>query len=248
MPKQRFAQIENKNALIELLEDNKPISRLIIANNAYKDVKTKRIVELAREQGIPIERRSRKSISRKSRTSSTESVMGFMIIENQITLEQLLSDTYARDDIPFFLILNEIRYPQNLGAIFRTAFAAGVNGIITSRQTGNLLSDEIIRISMGTALRLPLVETHVFNAIKRLQKDDIKVYAMDMDGKSIYKQDLKGPVAFVLGSEDTGVSSKVLERVNGTLAIPMRKGLGSLNVSASAAIIAYEKLRQELAG
>ncbi len=246
MAKQRFVQIENKNALLELLEDAKPITRLIIANNAYKDVKTKAIVEHARKAGIPIERRSRKSISRRSRVSSNESVIGFMQIDNQYSLEQLLSQTYENGDIPFYIILNEIKYAQNLGAIFRTAFAGGVNGIITNKQTGNLLSDEIIRISMGTALRIPIVETHIFNAIKRLRKEDISVYAMDMEGKSIYKENLTGPVAFVLGSEDTGVSSKVLERVDGALSIPMRRGIGSLNVSISGAIVIYEKLRQEL--
>jgi 23S rRNA (guanosine2251-2'-O)-methyltransferase len=68
-----------------------------------------------------------------------------------------------------------------------------------------------------------------------------------MEGKEFYKKDLRGPVAFVLGAEDVGISTRVLEKVDDKISIPMREGIGSLNVSASAAVICYEKLRQEVA-
>lgn len=70
--------------------------------------------------------------------------------------------------------------------------------------------------------------------------------ALTMEGKSFYETDLKGGVAFVLGAEDVGISSKVLEKVDQQISIPMREGIGSLNVSASAAVVCYEKLRQEV--
>ena len=104
-----------------------------------------------------------------------------------------------------------------------------------------MISDETIRISMGAAERVPLVETNLFNAIKTLKK-----YAVDMEGKTYFEEDLTGPVAFVMGAEDTGISSGILERVDGRISIPMREGIGSLNVSSSAAILLYEKLRQEV--
>jgi len=69
-----------------------------------------------------------------------------------------------------------------------------------------------------------------------------------MDGKHYYEENLKGPVAFVLGAEDVGISTGILERVDGSLSIPMREGIGSLNVSATAAVLVYEKLRQEVRG
>ena len=67
-----------------------------------------------------------------------------------------------------------------------------------------------------------------------------------MNGKNYFEEDLRGPVALVLGAEDVGISPKVLERVDGRISIPMREGIGSLNVSSSAAILVYEKLRQEV--
>ncbi|MCB9790536.1 23S rRNA (guanosine(2251)-2'-O)-methyltransferase RlmB [Candidatus Nomurabacteria bacterium] len=248
MPRIKYAQIENKNALIELLEEGKPLEKIYLANNAYKDPKTKRVLELARKNNIPIEKIARRSISRRSKTSSHESVIGLMEIDNQYSLQELLSEAFTDGKQPFYLIFGDIKYPQNVGAIFRTAYAAGVTGIITPVQKANLLSDEIIRISMGTCLRIPIVEVGLFAAIKEIKKQGIPVLALDMDGKDLYDTDLTGPVAIILGSEYTGVSSKIRERIDGVISIPMNKGIGSLNVGVASAITMYEKYRQELAG
>ncbi len=128
----------------------------------------------------------------------------------------------------------------------RTAFAVGVNGIIVNPQKKSLISDETIRISMGAAERVPLVEMKLFEALKTLREHDIKTYAIHMEGKNYYEENLRGPIAFVMGAEDVGISTGILERVDGMLSIPMREGIGSLNVSATASVLTYEKLRQEV--
>jgi 23S rRNA (guanosine2251-2'-O)-methyltransferase len=245
MARRKFVQIENKNALIELLEEKKPIQRILLANNAYKDDKTKTIVSLAQELGIPLEKVARKNISRRSKTSSAESVIGLMEVENMMSLPEMMDDIYDKGEEPFILLFSDIKYPQNIAAIFRTAFAAGVNGIITPVQKGNILSDEVIRISMGACLRIPIVEMSMFAAIKDLQKEGIEVSAVHMEGEPIYDKVMVGPKALILGSEDVGVSSKLLERADSHISIPMQPGLGSLNVSVSAALVMYEKFRQE---
>jgi len=139
-----------------------------------------------------------------------------------------------------------VKYAQNVAAIMRTAFAVGVNGIIVNPQEKSLISDETIRISMGAAERVPLVEMNLFSALKVLKENDIKTYAIHMEGNTYYEQNLRGPIAFVLGAEDVGISTGIMERVDGSLSIPMREGIGSLNVSSTAAILLYEKLRQEV--
>ena len=139
-----------------------------------------------------------------------------------------------------------MKYAQNVAAIMRTAFAVGVNGIIVNPQEKSLISDETIRISMGAAERVPLVEMNLFSALKVLKENDIKTYAIHMEGNTYYERNLRGPIAFVLGAEDVGISTGIMERVDGSLSIPMREGIGSLNVSSTAAILLYEKLRQEV--
>ncbi|HNW23284.1 MAG TPA: 23S rRNA (guanosine(2251)-2'-O)-methyltransferase RlmB [Candidatus Dojkabacteria bacterium] len=246
MSKQRFIQIESKNALLELLREGRDFERIYLASSAYRDEKTKEIVQLAEEKKIPVIRVPRKTLMRRLRASTSESVVGMMYSQNQWDLDDLLESIYKEKKVPFFLILDEVKYTQNIAAIMRTAFAVGVNGVITHPSDVNLVTDETIRISMGAAERIPLVEMNLFTAIKELKKNGIKVFGVHMDGSTYFETDLKGPCAFVLGAEDVGISTGMLERVDEKISIPMREGIGSLNVSVSAAVLMYEKLRQEV--
>lgn len=247
MPRQKFVQIESKNAILEMLQEGKPIDRLYIALNAYKDPKTREIVELARKNGVEIIDVSRKSLNRITRTGSIESVVAMTKAENQWGLRELLDKIHTEGLQPFFILLDHLKYEQNIGALMRTAYAAGVNGIITPVSRDSFITTEAIRISMGAALRIPIVEMSLFESLKELKRDGVKVLCVTMDGTSHFQTDLKGPIAFVLGAEDVGISTKMLEKSDGKVSIPMREGIGSLNVAASAAIICYEKLRQEVA-
>ncbi|MBP6976198.1 23S rRNA (guanosine(2251)-2'-O)-methyltransferase RlmB, partial [Candidatus Dojkabacteria bacterium] len=243
MSKQRFIQIESKNALLELLREGRDFERIYLASSAYRDEKTKEIVQLAEEKKIPVIRVPRKTLMRRLRASTSESVVGMMYSQNQWDLDDLLESIYKEKKVPFFLILDEVKYTQNIAAIMRTAFAVGVNGVITHPSDVNLVTDETIRISMGAAERIPLVEMNLFTAIKELKKNGIKIFGVHMDGSTYFETDLKGPCAFVLGAEDVGISTGMLERVDEKISIPMREGIGSLNVSVSAAVLMYEKLR-----
>ncbi len=246
MSRVKYVQVESKNALLELLHEGKKFSKIFLAHNAYKDPKTTEIIILAGQSRIPIERVSRRDILRRSKTSSVESVVGLMEYDNQYILSELIDDIYQDNKDPFFLVFNDIQYSLNVGAIFRTAFAAGVNGVITPIQKANLLSDEVIRVSMGTCLRIPLVEMNIFTAIKELKKNAIEVVGVEMSGNLMYDVDLTGPKAFLLGSEYMGITSKLEERADTLVSIPMREGLGSLNVGVASSIIMYEKYRQDL--
>jgi 23S rRNA (guanosine2251-2'-O)-methyltransferase len=248
MSKSKFIQIESKNALLELLKEGREFEKIFVASNAFKDEKSKEIIQIAGQRKIPVLKISRRAINRRLRSSSSESIVAHMYSQNDWDLGELLDTLYKDDKRPFFLVLDNLKYSQNIAAIMRSAFGAGVNGIIINPQEKSLISDETIRISMGAAERIPLVEMNLFNALKTLKENDIKIYAIDMEGKHYYDVDLTGPVAFVLGAEDVGISTGISERVDGKISIPMREGIGSLNVSASAAVLVYEKLRQEVQG
>lgn len=246
MPKPKFIQIESKNALLELLKEGRDFDKIFVVSTAFKDPKTKEIVEIAGKKGVPMIKVSRRALNRKLRTSSSESIIGHMISDNDWSLDELLEKIYEEDKQPFFLILDNLKYTQNIAAIMRTAYAVGVNGIIVNPQKKTLISDETLRISMGAAERVPLVEMGLFAAIKTLKENAVKIYGIDMEGKSYYESNLKGPMAFVLGAEDVGISTGIMERLDEKISIPMREGIGSLNVSVSAAVLTYEKLRQEV--
>jgi 23S rRNA (guanosine2251-2'-O)-methyltransferase len=246
MAKQHFIQIESKNALLELLREGREFERIYLASTAYRDEKTKEIVQLAEKLRVPVIRVPRKTLVRRLKATSSESIVGMMISQNYWTLDELLKSIYSDNKMPYFLILDHLKYTQNIGAIMRTAFAVGVNGIIAPPKNVSLVNDETIRISQGAAERIPIVEMSLFSAIKELNKNDIKVFAVDMEGDTYFETDLKGPCAFVVGAEDTGISTGMLEKADEIISIPMREGIGSLNVSVSAAVLMYEKLRQEV--
>ncbi len=98
---------------------------------------------------------------------------------------------------------------------------------------------------MGAIARIPLVKMSIFESLKELQKSGVKTFSLQMDGDTYFKENLSGPVAFVLGAEGEGLSEKVSSRCHKKLTIPIRKDIDSLNVGVSAAIILYEKVRQE---
>ncbi len=248
MSKSKFIQIESKNALLELLKEGREFDKIFVASNAFKDEKSKEILQLAGKNKIPVMKVSRRTLNRKLRSSSSESIVAYMYSDNDWSLDDLLESIYKDGKQPFFLILDDLKYSQNIAAIMRTAFGAGVNGVIINPQKKSIISDETIRISMGAAERIPLVEMNLFNAVKTLKDNDIKVYGVDMEGEYYYDTNLTGPIAFVLGAEDVGISTGIMERVDAKIAIPMREGIGSLNVGASAAVLVYEKLRQEVKG
>ncbi|MBD3328957.1 hypothetical protein GF357_00475 [Candidatus Dojkabacteria bacterium] len=245
MARRKYVQIENKNALLELLREGRKFQRIFVAHNAFKDPKTKEILDEAHKADVPINKVARRDLDRRSRTAARESVIGLMLPQNQWNLDDLLEKLYSKKEDPFFLIFDHVRYSLNIGAIMRTAFGGFVNGVITHIKKASFLTDEALRISMGACERIPVVEMNLFSAIKELQDNAIKVIGLETGGEPYFNVDLTGPVAIVLGAEDVGISPRVLERVDEVATIPMREGIGSLNVNASASIMIYEKVRQE---
>jgi 23S rRNA (guanosine2251-2'-O)-methyltransferase len=87
---------------------------------------------------------------------------------------------------------------------------------------------------------------NLYEAVKTLKEEDIKIVGIHMEGEPYFESNLTGPIALILGAEDVGISTGMLERVDKTISIPMKEGIGSLNVSVSAGVLMYEKLRQEV--
>lgn len=246
MSRNKFIQIENKHALLELLEEGRAVSKIFLANNAYKDPKTQQIVALANQMGILIEKVSRKSISRRSTSSSHESIIGLVRADNMTNLDSLLEDLYANDQEPFFLILTDVERPAVMGRIFRSAFAAGVNGVITPVQRDNILSDQVVKVSMGTCLRIPIVEMNLFECFKTLNSNAVETIILTSDqGESVYESELIGPKAIVVSADPDFVVPKLVERSDKQMYIPKKPGLGAIEISTAAALISFEKARQD---
>lgn len=244
-PKTRYVHVESKNALLELLQAGEKIDKIFVANNAYRDMKTKLIVAEAGRRGVPMEKVTRKRINRLARTKTCESIVGLKPIGKELDLSEVLAREPNQAGSKLFLILDHVEYGQNLGAITRTGFGAKVDGIIIPKRKNRMMTDDVTRISMGASERVPVMQMSLFDAIKRLKDDGFRIVAVHMEGKMYYDEDLTGNVALVLGGESEGISSTMLEKCDAVVSLPMQEGIGSLNVGATAAVLMYEKRRQD---
>jgi TrmH family RNA methyltransferase len=141
------------------------------------------------------------------------------------------------------LLLEDIQDPGNLGSILRSAGASGVDLVYLSDHCADLWSPRVLRGGQGAHFHLPCIEKVNFSDITKTFTG--KIFATTLSGKSIFQEDLKGPVAFIFGNEGNGIHSETMRLTSHSIHIPMEKGIESLNVSAAVSICLYEKYRQE---
>ncbi len=146
---------------------------------------------------------------------------------------------------PLLVVIEALEKPGNLGAILRTCDAAGADGVIVCDPRADLYGPNVVRASRGTVFTVPAATATSASAREFLRERGIRIAAASPAAEGVYtRQDLRGPLAIVLGTEDRGLSQAWLEQADVTLRIPMRGRINSLNVSVAAALILYEALRQ----
>lgn len=150
---------------------------------------------------------------------------------------------------PLLILVESVEKPGNLGAILRTAEAAGVDGLLVCDPRVDLYNPNVIRASRGTLFTLPAVETGSAEALAWLRARRIRVLAATPAGETFHcDADLRRPICIAVGTEDEGLSAFWLANADERIKIPMAGKVNSLNVSAAAAIILYEAVRQRLGG
>ena len=160
-------------------------------------------------------------------------------------LEDLFKLAEERGEPPFFIVCDELEDPHNLGAILRTAEAAGAHGVIVPRRRSVGLTSTVYKASAGAVEYVPVARVaNITETLKELKKRGIWVYGLDMDGESWCRTDLTGAMALVVGSEGRGVSRLVKEQCDFVLSLPMAGQINSLNASVACGIVLYEAARQ----
>lgn len=157
------------------------------------------------------------------------------------TVEDILQKAADKNEKPFIVICDGLEDPHNLGAIIRTADAAGAHGVIIPERRSVSLSGIVGKTSAGALEYVPVARVkNITNTIKDLKEKGLWVYCADMDGTPYRQADLSGAIALVVGGEGAGVSRLVKESCDGVLSIPMKGNVNSLNASVAAAILIFE--------
>ena len=166
-------------------------------------------------------------------------------VKEYSSVEDIFATAEERNEPPFIIICDEIEDPHNLGAIIRTAEAAGAHGVIIPKRRSASLSFTVAKTSAGAVEFMHVARvTNLPQTIDELKKRGVWVYCADMDGEPFYKSNLKGAIALVIGSEGNGVGRLVKEKCDVTLSMPMKGKINSLNASVAAGILMYEVSRQ----
>ena len=239
-------QLEGRNIIIEVLRRRK---RKVV--QVYIDTKTKSaekiddIVEMIQKRNIPMTNVPRQELDKMSQTGVHNGIIAFAEPLPSYSTAEILEKAYEKGKQPFLVMVDEINYEQNLGAILRSSMGAGVNAVIVPEVRGKGLTPVVQRVAMGGAEEVPLVREGLFSAIKQLKKDGIRIIGADMDGVPIWDVDLSGSVAFVFGGESKGVSPTLRNKCDVIASVPLHLGLESLNVSVTAGVFLFEKNRQD---
>jgi len=146
---------------------------------------------------------------------------------------------------PLFLVLESVEKPGNLGALLRTADAANLDAVIICDPQTDIYNPNAIRSSIGCIFTMPVVTSTTTEAIAWLRSNNIRIFGTALTATRFYHEtDLRGPAAIIMGSEAYGLSKAWLDEADELIKIPMKGKIDSMNVSASAAVVVFEALRQ----
>ena len=221
----------------------RPLLRLLVIrlDRQFAD-----LVRLARSAGIPVHVEPRPVLDRLVPDGRHQGVVGLVASKRYADPKEILAYARARGEQPFLVILDGVEDPHNLGAVLRTAEAAGVHGVFIPERRAVGLTASVAKASAGALEHLQVARVaNVSRLIEALQAEGVWVYALAAESQKPYTAlDLRGPLALVLGGEGKGVRPGVLEKCDERVRIPMLGQVSSLNVSAAAAIVVFEAVRQ----
>ena len=240
-------QLEGRNALTEALRSGRTIDKVFIASGET-DRGLQRLAAEAKEAGAVVVPVDRRKLDAMSLTRSHQGVIALAAARAYYTIDDILQEAADRGEAPLIVICDELSDPHNLGAILRSAECAGAHGVIIPKRRSVGLTAVVAKSSAGAVEYMKVAKvTNINAAISELKEKGVWIFGTAAEGSiPMYKADLTGPAAIVIGSEGEGMSRLVQKNCDVTVHIPMKGRITSLNASAAASILLYEAVRQRL--
>ena len=238
-------QVEGRNSVIELLESKRDINKIYI-QTGERHGSINKIIAMAKERKIIISEISKEKLNQIAQTENPQGVIAIVPPFDYSSVEEILFEANTRQEEPFVVILDGIEDVHNLGSIIRTAETAGVHGIIIPKRRAASVNATVNKVSAGAVEHMKIARVNnLVETMKYLKEQGLWICGTDMETKTYYyEQNLKGPLAIVIGSEGFGMSRLVKENCDFLVKIPMKGKVTSLNASVSAGIVIYEAVKQ----
>lgn len=247
-PARSLPLIIGRKPLLEALQQGTTIEKIFMLRSATGP-EVSSIKQLARERNIPISQVPVEKLDGMTRAQH-QGVVAWTSLLQYVELQDAISHVVEQGGTPLFVLLDGVTDVRNVGAIARTAYCCGAQGIILPTSSSASLTEEAIKTSAGALHKIMLCRIpSVPQAIDVLRLNGIQVLGTEMRGSiPVHESNLNIPSCIVMGAEDSGISKDVLKRADVLIRIPMAVQFDSLNVSVATGMILYEAMRQRLTG
>ncbi|MEG6523914.1 23S rRNA (guanosine(2251)-2'-O)-methyltransferase RlmB [Desulfotomaculum sp. 1211_IL3151] len=237
--------IAGRNPVREALRAGRPINKIVMTKGAGGGPLAE-ITKLAKVNNIPIQLVEREHLDKMNPGVPHQGVLAYTAAKEYVEFEEILAIARAKGQDPFIIMLDEMNDPHNLGAIIRTADAAGAHGVIIPQRRSVALTATVAKASAGAVEYVPVARvTNLDQTIRQLKDEGLWVVGADMAGSEIHwEAKLTGPLLLVIGGEGKGLGRLIKERCDMLVRLPMAGRVGSLNASVAAALLIYEVVRQ----
>lgn len=230
--------VEGKNACYEALNSDLTIEKILFSKNMSREYVDK-LKPFINKKNCKFQFVEKEILDKHSQSKHHQGVICFTSEYRYVEFETLLK----KDGL--ILLLDKIEDPQNLASIIRSSECAKINGIVITKNHSALVTESVIKTSTGAAFHTDIAKVVNLNdCIEALKENGYFVYALDMDGDNIYKSNIKGNIALLVGSEGFGITKYYKKNCDGVLSIPMKGKVNSLNVSNATTIAIFEYNRQ----
>ncbi len=236
--------VYGRNAVRELLSCGRDIEKLYITSGE-REGSINQLLGIAAERGIPITECDRSRLDSLAAGGRHQGIIAIAAERNYSTVDEILEYAAERGEPPFVVVCDGIEDPHNLGAVIRTAECLGVHGVIIPKRRAVGLTTAVAKSSAGALEHMRVAKvTNIASVLDTLKDKGLWVYGADMGENIYYKNDMRGAVALVLGSEGFGLSDLVKKRCDIIVSIPMYGNVNSMNVSCASAVILSEIAKQ----
>lgn len=235
--------VYGRNSVLELLKSGKDINKLFV-EKGNRSGSINEIIAKAKQAHIVVVEVDKRKLD--TMANNHQGVVAVVPPFEYSDIYDILDFAKAKEEDPFIVILDGIEDPHNLGAIIRTCETAGVHGVIIPKRRSASVNSTVVKVSEGATNYVKVARvTNLNDTISKLKDAGLWIIGTDMSAETYYyDQDLKGPIAIVIGSEGYGMSDLVKKNTDIFVKIPMAGNITSLNASVSAGIVIYEAVKQ----
>lgn len=236
--------VYGRNPVLETLRSERDVNKLFVQDGLSGE-KIDRVVNEAKKRKVQLSFVPKSKLDTLSDGGNHQGLVLAASPVNYATIDDLFDVAKQKNEEPFFLLLDGIEDPHNLGSILRTADASGVHGVIIPKRRAVGLTSTVAKASAGAIEHVQVARvTNMAQTIDELKERGLWIFGTDMKGKDYRHWDVSSPIGLVIGSEGKGLSRLVKDKVDETLTIPMIGDVQSLNAGVASGLLMYEVYRK----